>query len=150
MPKLTRVITEAGGAFYAHRHDLFFFPGEYDFFEQGFSPLEWSKDGERLFFEIEEVDEDENAMEGLATDEASSDAMSEEGNTEQEEGNTESVQVGPRAIDRAVCRWSLYDVWHWKDEYLQSQQMSQCTEERTDDLSGRVKLVDEQACRAIG
>ena len=69
--------------------------------------LEWSKDAQLLFFGLKDIEEE------LAEDEESIDASSEEVNAPSEEVST----AHPMEADGTV------DVWHWKDEHLQSQQM---------------------------
>ena len=92
--------------------------------------LAWSQDNDRLFISIAEdtPDKEDEAEKVQATpDQKTADAKTAESSTEDE---PESADAEPRIVAK-----STVDVWHWKDETLQSQQ-------RMEEQRGRQKSYD--------
>lgn len=84
--------------------------------------LDWSQDGTRLFLALKK---DKNS--------SGDDAKEASGSDKQGEEPSESNDAAAAPPETAIVAKAAVDVWHWKDEALQSEQMLRGNRERTFD-----------------
>ncbi len=90
--------------------------------------LEWSEDGNRVFLRLEQQEEEnpDTDSESSGDDDASTknnDTENDEATDNEATDDEENEETGEN--DMEITAKGNVDVWHWKDEKLQSQQMKE-------------------------